>query len=408
LQPHNHQDPSNSIIVTTHRYVSRPGLFVASRSTVRNATVYCQSAFLGLSGFPSRYPSHKTSLHNTASKMMFPSVVLSLSLFSTATQAWLTPTIATHTNIHATVTSRSNSNTITSSLNMANDDNFDETRGGTYSIADQVKRFENAKKTNNQRYLDIASVYNGGELSGKRILVTGGNRGLGFEITKEAVSNGATVLVLCRSTNDELEELVGKWNVYPDVDVTDTEAVEKALKKIKNDGGALDYVINNAGYFYEPKETILDDSLNFDEQLKQINICALGPLRVNAAAVHAGALSEGAKLVIITSQAGSCEWRFTQNKDEGGDYGHHMSRAACNMAAVLASEELKKKGYSVILLHPGFNRTEMTAKYKDIWDKEGAVEPTVGAKRVLYEAMKSSMETTGQFINCEDGLRIPW
>jgi NAD(P)-dependent dehydrogenase (short-subunit alcohol dehydrogenase family) len=291
---------------------------------------------------------------------------------------------------------------------MANDDNFDETRGGTYSIADQVKRFENAKKTNNQRYLDIASVYNGGELSGKRILVTGGNRGLGFEITKEAVSNGATVLVLCRSTNDELEELVGKWNVYPDVDVTDTEAVEKALKKIKNDGGALDYVINNAGYFYEPKETILDDSLNFDEQLKQINICALGPLRVNAAAVHAGALSEGAKLVIITSQAGSCEWRFTQNKDEGGDYGHHMSRAACNMAAVLASEELKKKGYSVILLHPGFNRTEMTAKYKDIWDKEGAVEPTVGAKRVLYEAMKSSMETTGQFINCEDGLRIPW
>ncbi len=50
----------------------------------------------------------------------------------------------------------------------------------------------------------------------------------------------------------------------------------------------------------------------------------------------------------------------------------------------------------------------MTAKYKDIWDKEGAVEPSVGAKRVLYEAQKASMETTGQFINCEDGLRIPW
>lgn len=335
---------------------------------------------------------------------MFRTVVACLSLFATA-QAWVTPTITTHSNAAATTSfqsRRSNSiHTTKSSLNMAGDDN-------KYSIADQQKRFENAKKENNQRYLDISSVYDGGELSGKRILVTGGNRGLGFEITKEAVSNGATVLVLCRSTNDELEELVGKWNVYPDVDVTDTEAVEKALKKIKNDGGALDYVINNAGYFYEDKETILDDTLNFDEQLKQINICALGPLRVNAAAVHSGALSEGAKLVIITSQAGSCEWRFTQNKDEGGDYGHHMSRAACNMAAVLSSEELKKKGFSVILLHPGFNRTEMTAKYKDIWDKEGAVEPSVGAKRVLYEAMKSSMETTGQFHNCEDGLQIPW
>jgi hypothetical protein len=45
----------------------------------------------------------------------------------------------------------------------------------------------------------------------------------------------------------------------------------------------------------------------------------------------------------------------------------------------------------VVLLHPGFNRTEMTAKYKDIWDKEGAVEPSVGAKRVLYEAQKTKM-----------------
>ena len=167
-------------------------------------------------------------------------------------------------------------------------------------------------------------------------------------------------------------------------------------------------LINNAGYFYEPKEAILDDSLNFEEQLKQIDICALGPLRVNAAAVNAGALAEGAKLVIITSQAGSCEWRSTQNKDEGGDYGHHMSRAACNIAGVLQAEELRKKGYSVILLHPGFNRTEMTAKYKEIWDIEGAVDPSEGAKRVLYEAIKSNMDTTGQYINCEDGLQIPF
>ena len=85
-------------------------------------------------------------------------------------------------------------------------------------------------------------------------------------------------------------------------------------------------------------------------------------------------MAKDAKIVIITSQAGSVEWRKTQNKDEGGDYGHHMSRAACNIAGVLMSEELKKLGYTVILLHPGFNRTEMTAKYKEIWDVEGTFE----------------------------------
>jgi len=312
--------------------------------------------------------------------------------------------------VRATSTSTSTSTTTTTTTTALNAAAADDTMSDTvkYSIADQVERFENAKATNDERFLDISTVYNGAELAGKRILVTGGNRGLGYEIAKEAVSNGATVIVVCRSTNTELEELVGKYNIYPGVDVTDNVAVDKALLDIKKDGGELDYVINNAGYFYEPAETILDASLNFEEQLKQINICALGPLRVNAAAVNAKALAADAKLIIITSQAGSSEWRSTQNKDEGGDYGHHMSRAACNIAGVLQAEELRKKGYSVVLVHPGFNRTEMTAKYAAIWDKEGAVEPHVGAKRVLYEAMKSSMETTGQFVNAEDGLQIPW
>lgn len=240
------------------------------------------------------------------------------------------------------------------------------------------------------------------------MLVTGGNRGLGFELSKELVGIGATVIVLCRSSCTEIEQLVGKYNVYSGIDVTDTEAVEKAAKKVKSDGGALDVVINNAGYFYDPCEKILDNSLNFDEQLKQINICALGPLRVNSALVNAGALAPDAKLAIITSQAGSAEWRSTQNANDGSDYGHHMSRAACNIAGVLQAEELRSKGFTVILLHPGFNRTEMTKKYSHIWDIEGAVEPKEGAKRVLHEVINAKFEDSGKFVNCEDGLQIPW
>ena len=137
------------------------------------------------------------------------------------------------------------------SLKMAD---FDETRGGTYSIADQTQRFAKAKEENNQRYLDINSVYDGGDLSGKRVLVTGGNRGLGLAIVKELVAIGATAIVVCRSSTKELSNLVGQWNVYDGVDVSDDEAVTKAAKRVKNDGGAIDVVINNAGYFYGPCE----------------------------------------------------------------------------------------------------------------------------------------------------------
>jgi hypothetical protein len=50
----------------------------------------------------------------------------------------------------------------------------------------------------------------------------------------------------------------------------------------------------------------------------------------------------------------------------------------------------------------------MTAKYAHIWDKEGAVEASEGAMRVLHEIKSITMDTTGKFINCEDGLPIPW
>jgi len=78
------------------------------------------------------------------------------------------------------------------------------------------------------------------------------------------------------------------------------------------------------------------------------------------------------------------------------------------MMSMLLAQELKEKGIAVGIFHPGFNKTEMTSKYEHIWEIEGAVDPSVGAKRVLYETGLLSMETSGHFINCEDGLEIPW
>lgn len=270
-----------------------------------------------------------------------------------------------------------------------------------YSLADQVARFARAKAEGNQRYLDIDTVYDGSYLRGKRVLVTGANRGLGFAITRELLAQGAEVIATTRKKSPELAA-AGKMQIIEGVDVQDTASLVKMVKAIS---APLDYVINNAGYFTDEKETL--KSLDDKEELKQIDICALGPLRVTSELYKAGLLT-GGKVVIISSQAGSVEWRFTQNKGAGGDYGHHMSRAACNIAAALMSEELKAEGIPVVLLHPGFNRTDMTSKYSHIWDIEGAVESQVGAKRVLHEVKGVSMELTGKFINCEDGLLVPW
>lgn len=85
-----------------------------------------------------------------------------------------------------------------------------------------------------------------------------------------------------------------------------------------------------------------------------------------------------------------------------------MSKAAANMLSVLLANEVKNKGIAVGIFHPGFNKTDMTSELKDTWEAEGAVDPSVGAKRVLHETNQLSMETSGKFRNCEDGLEIPW
>jgi len=271
-----------------------------------------------------------------------------------------------------------------------------------YTIPDQPARFARAKEEGNKRYLDIETVYDGSFLKGKRVAITGANRGIGLSLAKELTLQGGKLVAICRSSSDELESL-NPEEIVLGIDVMSDEACDGIASKIK--GGPIDILVNNAGYFYEPVEKI--DSLNFKEELKMIDICALGPLRVTANLHNNNLLKEGSSVAMITSQGGSISWRTVQNPD-GGDYGHHMSKAAANMACVLLSQEFKSKNIPVGILHPGFNKTGMTAKYKEIWEVEGAVDASVGAKRVFHEIKNINMETTGKFINCEDGLEIPW
>lgn len=80
---------------------------------------------------------------------------------------------------------------------------------------------------------------------------------------------------------------------------------------------------------------------------------------------------------------------------------HHVK---CTHAARLSRRGI----HSLCMRRPGFNKTDMTKKYQEAWDREGAVDISVGAKRVLHEVSAGSMESSGKFINCEDGLHIPF
>lgn len=113
---------------------------------------------------------------------------------------------------------------------------------------------------------------------------------------QELVRIGANVYITSRNPVD----IAGVKKVITGVDVTDNKCGVPLAAAL--DATHIDVLINNAGYFYGPVETL--SSLNFEEELKMIDICAVGPLRVTAALFNAGLLSKDAKVrtVSLTSR----------------------------------------------------------------------------------------------------------
>ena len=108
-----------------------------------------------------------------------------------------------------------------------------------YTIPDQPARFARAKKENNQRYLDITTVYDPSFLKGKRVAVTGANRGIGLALATELTEAGAKLVAIVRSTSDELEALKPA-EVIKGIDVTDDAKCEAIKDQIT--GGPIDIV----------------------------------------------------------------------------------------------------------------------------------------------------------------------
>jgi len=108
-----------------------------------------------------------------------------------------------------------------------------------FTIPDQPARFARAQKENNQRYLDITTVYDPSVLKNKRVAVTGANRGIGLALAKELTEVGANLVAIVRTSSDELDAL-NPAEVVTGIDVTSDEKCESLKSKIS--GGPIDIV----------------------------------------------------------------------------------------------------------------------------------------------------------------------
>ena len=223
-------------------------------------------------------------------------------------------------------------------------------------------------------------------------LITGANRGLGLEFAKQYAADGWKVIATCRRPEaaEDLKALDGDIQVHP-LDVTDFARIQALAKALGNE--AIDLLVNNAG-IYGPR-VVPYDSVDYAAWAEVLRANTMAPLKMCAVFQPHVSRSKLRRIVAVSSMMGS----MTDNTS-GGAYIYRSSKAALNAVMKSLAVDLREKGISVAVLHPGWVRTDMGGP----GGKIEAFESVAGMRQVI-DAM--TVENTGRFLNY-DGTEAPW
>ena len=217
------------------------------------------------------------------------------------------------------------------------------------------------------------------------VVVTGCNRGIGFELVRQLKARGDEVIGTCREITDPLSSL--GIEVIANIDVCDDEAAENLSQQLA--GRSIDILVNNAGILRQDRL----NSIDYESMLDQYRVNTLGPLRITHALLDN--LSQGSKVGIITSRVGSIE-----DNSSGNNYGYRCSKAAANMVGMNLHHDLSALGIAVAILHPGYVKTDMTGGI-------GMITPLESAEGLIKCLDQLDLESSGQFWHA-NGEMLPW
>lgn len=223
-------------------------------------------------------------------------------------------------------------------------------------------------------------------------LITGANRGIGYEFARQYAADGWRVIACCRepARAEDLRAVKGVVSIHT-LDVTDSASVLAAKAEIGSE--PIDLLINNAGFIGQRAGKL--GHIDYDDWSVTLNVNLLGPARVSSAFVDNVLASQQKKLVTISTRMSS----LTECK--AIDFlAYRTSKAAVNMMMKLAANELGPKGATVVLLHPGWVQTELGGPRATTPANE-----SVSAMRAVLDKLRPV--DNGRFINF-DGSPIPW
>jgi NAD(P)-dependent dehydrogenase (short-subunit alcohol dehydrogenase family) len=226
--------------------------------------------------------------------------------------------------------------------------------------------------------------------------VSGANRGIGFGLTLEMVHHGCKVAAGYRdetSSKKLLAEAEQHRNILPvKVDVTSKDDLKHLYHLIKNNFAHLNILVT--GGVFNKHDSAEVNELNWEDLARNLEVNVGGPLMTSKTLYPLLQKGKEKKIINISSQMGSI------HLTDGGATPYRVSKAALNMLSRNQAIEYKGDGIAVVIVHPGWVKTDMG----------GPAAPMAVAESVrkIFQIIEMiSLSNTGEFISVT-GDTIPY
>jgi NAD(P)-dependent dehydrogenase (short-subunit alcohol dehydrogenase family) len=238
------------------------------------------------------------------------------------------------------------------------------------------------------------------------IMITGGNRGIGFEFVRRYLERKETVIATYRDERRAQEIIALETRGYDDIipvklEVRDPASIEACFDVVAERVGNLDVLINNGAMgdnsidMEDPYAHKEFGHLTAEALVDMYHVNAVAPIIITQKFVELMEWSEDPKVVYLTSQLGSIGRRTTS-----GHYSYNASKAALNMLGRLFSFDLAGMGIKSVLLHPGWVKTSMGGPEAPV-----TVQDSVGGMLDIIDNLTE--EQNGRFLDWH-GEELPW
>ena len=236
----------------------------------------------------------------------------------------------------------------------------------------------------------------------KNYLITGANRGLGLEFTKQILLAGHNVYAACRNIKD-VDDLNLLSNEYKDkliivnLDINNHDSILELSEKLKD--VSIDVMINNAGTigplpYFENTFKQHYGTIDYDVWSDVFKTNLFGPVKMAETFLENIENGNDKKMIFISSVVGSIA------DDHQKAFAYATSKTALNKSVALLADILKEKEVKVLAMCPGYVKTRMNGGGANL-------EPEESIEGMLEQIEKLDTESSGSFVRY-NGESINW